>query len=124
MDNVIIATGVCPPGNAVTNHDLLAWVEQSRFDSARGGPYVQWVGETLGFGERRWVGQGQATSDLALGASQTAWAEAGLDSEERDLVIVRTATPDKKTPNTASLLQGKLEAGDRALVTQALQARQ
>lgn len=65
----------------------------------------------------------QATSDLALGGSQTALAEAGLDSEVRDLVIVCTATPDKKTPNTASLLQGKLEAGDRALVAQALQSR-
>ncbi len=115
MGNVIIGTGACLPGNVVTNHDLLAWVDQSQFNSARSGPYEQWVSETLGFRERRWVSPGQATSDLALGAARTALAEAGLDPKELDLIIVSTATPDQKTPNTASLLQGKLEAGDRAL---------
>jgi 3-oxoacyl-[acyl-carrier-protein] synthase-3 len=112
---IITGTGSCLPGTIVTNQDLLAWVDLSGFDEGRSGPYPQWVSRTMGFEERRWAGQDQATSDLALEAASEALGEAGLTPRDIGLLIVSTCTPDKKVPNTASLVQGKLKAGNCSL---------
>ncbi|MFH1034460.1 MAG: ketoacyl-ACP synthase III [Pseudomonadota bacterium] len=112
---MIVGTGSYLPSRVVSNEDLLAHVDLSRYDAARSGPYPQWVARVMGFEERRWAAPEQATSDLAYEASRRALADAGLDAGDLDLIVVTTATPDKKTPNTASILQGKLGAGGRSL---------
>jgi 3-oxoacyl-[acyl-carrier-protein] synthase-3 len=115
MAIVIVGTGSYLPGRVVTNQDLLDCVDLSRFDARRSGPYPQWVSTVMGFEQRRWAGENQATSDLALEASRQALADAGLAASDIDLIVVTTATPDMKTPNTASILQGKLGAGGCSL---------
>ncbi len=115
MGNLIVGTGSYVPSRVVTNQDLLAYVDLSRFDAVSGGPYPQWVSRVMGFEERRWAGEDQATSDLACEASRRALADAGLEAGDIDLILVTTTTPDKKTPNTASILQDKLGATGRSL---------
>jgi 3-oxoacyl-[acyl-carrier-protein] synthase-3 len=62
------------------------------------------------------------TSDLALHASHAAIHAAGIDSQEIDLVIVATTTPDLIFPSTACILQSKLglENGAPAFDVQAV----
>ncbi|RZK64381.1 MAG: beta-ketoacyl-ACP synthase 3, partial [Pedobacter sp.] len=49
-------------------------------------------------------------SDLAFEAGRRAIADAGLVESDIDLIIVATATPDRKAPSTAAILQFKLKA--------------
>ncbi|MCB9072984.1 MAG: ketoacyl-ACP synthase III [Bdellovibrionaceae bacterium] len=60
--------------------------------------------------ERRWMSDDQATSDLILPAAQQAMKQAGITSEDLDLIIVATDTPDYLSPSTASVVQFKLGA--------------
>jgi 3-oxoacyl-[acyl-carrier-protein] synthase III len=41
MGNVIVGTGSYLPGRVVTNEDLLHYVDLSRYDAQRSGPYPQ-----------------------------------------------------------------------------------
>ena len=50
----------------------------------------------------------EATSDLAVKASQKALDDAGISPEDIDLIVVATITPDMAFPSTACLLQHKL----------------
>ena len=75
---------------------------------------AEWIYENLGIKERRVAAENQATSDLAAVAGQRAIADAGLQSEDIDLIIVATATPDRKAPSTAAFVQNKLKAVNAA----------
>lgn len=114
MGALIIGTGSHVPSRVVTNQDLLEYVDLSSYDQ-RSGPYPEWVSRVMGFEERRWATAGQATSDLAYEAARQALDDAGLPARDIDLIVVTTATPDKKTPNTASILQDKLGAAGCSL---------
>lgn len=69
-----------------------------------------WIRENLGISERRIANQDQATSDLAANAGSRAIANAGLRPEDIDLILIATATPDRKAPSTACIVQDKLKA--------------
>ncbi len=111
MGALIIGTGSYVPSRVVTNQDLLQFVDLSGYDAGHSGPYPDWVRKVMGFEQRRWAAADQATSDLALEAARRALAEADLSPRDIDLIIVTTTTPDRKVPNTASILQHKLGAG-------------
>ncbi|MBN37851.1 MAG: 3-oxoacyl-ACP synthase [Opitutae bacterium] len=68
----------------------------------------EWIRSRTGIKERRYAGENENTSDLALKASQRAIDMAGVSPEEIDLVLVATITPDMAFPSTACLLQHKL----------------
>ncbi|MFV0392444.1 MAG: 3-oxoacyl-ACP synthase III family protein, partial [Paludibacteraceae bacterium] len=55
-----------------------------------------------------------ATSDLATEAGMRAVKDAGLEPKDIDLIIVATATPDRKAPSTAAFVQHKLKAYNAA----------
>ncbi|MFZ2958220.1 MAG: beta-ketoacyl-ACP synthase 3 [Candidatus Ozemobacteraceae bacterium] len=112
--NTIIGTGSYLPENRISNDDLAKVVDLSDYDEMRGGPYPQWVERVMGFKFRYRAAPNQATSDLALEAAEKALASAGISALDLDLIIVTTATPDKKGPNTASILQAKLHASEKA----------
>ncbi|MFH1060442.1 MAG: beta-ketoacyl-ACP synthase 3 [Pseudomonadota bacterium] len=107
-----MGTGSYLPSAVVTNQDIMAMVDLSHFDPGRSGPYDQWVSQTMGFVERRWAAQDQATSDLAHAAAAEALVEAGLGVDDIDMIIACTSTPDMRVPNTAALVQGKLGAAN------------
>jgi len=85
----------------VTNHDLEQILDTSD----------EWIRSRTGIVERRVVGEGVVTSDLALAAAQAALEDARLAPTDLDLIVVATGSPDMLWPSTACVLQGKLGAG-------------
>lgn len=75
---------------------------------------ARWVYENVGIKERHIASPDQATSDLAAIAGQRAIDDAGLKNDDIELIIVATATPDRKAPSTAAFVQHKLKAYNAA----------
>jgi 3-oxoacyl-[acyl-carrier-protein] synthase III len=95
----IAGTGSFVPERVVTNEEL----ERTSPTKAA------WVKENLGILERRVVNpDGEFSSDLAYQAALKALESAKLEPNDIDLIIVATATPDRKAPSTACILQDKL----------------
>jgi 3-oxoacyl-[acyl-carrier-protein] synthase-3 len=69
-----------------------------------------WVRERSGVECRHFVDEGTATSDLGVAAAQRALDDASVRTEDIDLIIFATMTPDYFFPGCASLLQAKLGA--------------
>lgn len=112
MFSRIMGTGSYLPERILTNLDLEKIVETSD----------QWIVERTGIRQRHVAAEGEVTSDLALHASRSAIHAAGIDTQEIDLVIVATTTPDLIFPSTACILQSKLglENGAAAFDIQAV----
>ena len=96
----ITGTGMYVPERVLTNRELERMVETSD----------EWIRERTGIAERRIGAPGQASSDLALIASQRALEAAGLEAGEIDQIILATTTPDRILPSCACTLQAKLGA--------------
>lgn len=94
----IIGTGSYLPRNVVTNADLA-----QRMDTSD-----EWIRSRTGIRQRHIAEAGETSSSLALEASKTAIASAGIAAQEIDLIILATSTPDYIFPSTACLLQAKL----------------
>lgn len=60
--------------------------------------------------ERRYMEANQATSDLIIPAAEEAMKNAGITSQDLDLIIVATDTPDYLSPSTAAVVQYKIGA--------------
>ena len=112
MYSRIVGTGSYLPEKILTNHDLEKMVETTD----------QWIVERTGIRERHLAADHEVTSDLALQASKHAIHAAGIDTQEIDLIIVATTTPDLIFPSTACILQSKLgiENGGAAFDIQAV----
>src|SRR5271165_3949458 len=99
FDSVCIkSTGSYVPSKILTNEDVLAHLPTS----------PEWVVETLGIRERHISEPEEYTSDLAARAGLDAIASAGLEPNQIDLIIVSTATPDRKMPSSACIAQTKM----------------
>ena len=100
----IIGTGAYLPEEILTNHDMEAYLDTSD----------EWIRKRTGIEERHRAAKDEATSDLALRASQQALENAGVTPEELDAVLCCTVTPDQIFPGSGNLLQGKLGAAKAA----------
>lgn len=100
----IIGTGKYVPDRILSNQELEQMVETND----------EWIVTRTGIRERRMAAPEQATSDLAYEASIIAIEAAGLTTEDIDLIVVATITPDMSFPSTACLLQEKLGAKQAA----------
>jgi 3-oxoacyl-[acyl-carrier-protein] synthase-3 len=98
MRSQIVGTGSYAPDRVLTNADLEKMVETND----------RWIVERTGIRERRVVAEGEATSDLALRASERALRDAALDPKAVEMIVVGTVTPDYPFPSLATVLQGKL----------------
>ena len=95
----ILGTGTCLPARVVTNDDLVAM----------GAPLSsEEMLKLSGIQTRRWVVDGEATSDLARVAAQEALTRAGVGPATVDRLILATVSPDHPSPATACLLQHQL----------------
>jgi len=94
----IIGTGSYLPARTLTNYDLEKIVDTSH----------DWIFTRSGIVERRFAADDEMTSDLALQASRKAIEAAGISTDEIDLIIVATTSPDMPFPSTACILQDKL----------------
>ena len=94
----IAGTGSYLPPRVMTNAEFAARLDTSD----------AWIRERTGIVQRHIAEPSQASSDLALHASQSALKAAGVSPEQIGLIVVATSTPDYIFPSTACLLQAKL----------------
>ncbi|WP_068316019.1 beta-ketoacyl-ACP synthase III [Polycladidibacter hongkongensis] len=96
--SVVLGCGSYLPEKVLTNEDMTKFVDTSD----------EWIVQRTGIQQRHIAAEGQYTSDLAVEAAKAALADAGLDVEDIDLIVVATATPDNTFPATAVEVQQKL----------------
>ncbi len=94
----IVGTGTYLPSRVVTNEELSKSIETSD----------EWIRDRTGISERRIAADDQATSDLCAGAVRAACADAGVDVDSIDALIVATSTADTLFPSTACWVQRAL----------------
>ena len=94
----IIGTGSYLPERVMTNEDWAKIVDTSD----------EWITTRTGIKERHFAADDQAASDLITEASKLAIAEAGIDKDSLDLIIVATISGDNAYPSTGCWVQSKL----------------
>lgn len=94
----ILGTGHYLPPKVVTNFDVMKMMETSN----------EFILERTGVQHRRHAEADASASDLAVLACRAAVADAGLNVDQIDLLIMNTITPDHADPGCAFFLQGKL----------------
>ncbi len=101
MKRVFIkGTGSYLPEDVITNQDVARWIHTDG----------DWIKTRTGIEERRKALPDQAASDLALEASKRAMEQAGVSTEDLDLIVMATITPDTHCPAGANWLEAKLGA--------------
>jgi 3-oxoacyl-[acyl-carrier-protein] synthase III len=95
---VVKGIGHYLPDRIVSNVDLEALVDTTD----------EWIRTRSGIERRHFAADGQLTSDLAVRAAKAALADAGLEPDEIDAIIVATSTPDLTFPSVAAIVQGQL----------------
>jgi 3-oxoacyl-[acyl-carrier-protein] synthase III len=98
MRSVILGCGSYLPSRVVTNAELAQTVDTSD----------EWIVQRTGIRERHIAAQGEYTSHLATNAARAALANAGVDAQSIDLVLLATSTPDRSFPASAVTVQAEL----------------
>jgi len=98
MRSVVLGCGSYLPQRVLSNADLARTVETSD----------EWIVQRTGIRERHIAAPGELTSDLGLAAARAAIADAGIDAQTIDLIVVATSTPDNTFPATAVSIQSGL----------------
>ncbi|MEX0351613.1 MAG: beta-ketoacyl-ACP synthase III [Paracoccaceae bacterium] len=68
----------------------------------------EWIRTRSGIERRHFAAEGETTSDLASNAARAALADAGLEADDIDAIIVATSTPDLTFPSAATMVQSKI----------------
>lgn len=97
----IVGTGSCLPETVVTNDFLSTIMDTSD----------EWISSRTGIRERRLV-KTETTASMSSEAAKRALADAGVQAEEIDLIIVGTLTGDYVTPSTACEVQAAIGAAN------------
>jgi 3-oxoacyl-[acyl-carrier-protein] synthase-3 len=100
----ITGLGCNVPDQVVTNADLAKRVDTND----------EWIVSRTGIRERRFAGEDEALTDVALPAARRALAGAGVEAADLDLIIVATVTPDMTFPASAAMMADSLGAHDAA----------
>ena len=95
---VVIGVGHYLPARIVPNSEFEASLETSD----------EWIVSRSGIERRHFAAEGEATSDLATEAARAALANAGLEADALDAIIVATSTPDLTFPAVATMVQANL----------------
>lgn len=96
----ITGTGSAVPDKVLTNFDLEKLVDTND----------EWITTRTGIKERRIASEGEYTSTFAAKAACRALEMANVSSDEIDLIIVATITPDFPFPATACIVQDLIGA--------------
>jgi 3-oxoacyl-[acyl-carrier-protein] synthase III len=96
--SIVLGCGSYLPEQVLTNADLAARVDTSD----------EWIVQRTGIRERHIAAKGEFTSDLGTKAALAALANAGVDAQSIDLIILGTSTPDNTFPATAVQIQHNL----------------
>jgi 3-oxoacyl-[acyl-carrier-protein] synthase III len=95
MRSVVLGYGSYLPERILTNAELAKMVDTSD----------EWIVQRTGIKERHIAAEGEFTSHLGLKAAQAALANAGIDAQSIDLIVLATSTPDNTFPATAVAIQ-------------------
>jgi 3-oxoacyl-[acyl-carrier-protein] synthase III len=103
----VAGTGSYLPELRLTNQDLVERLAKTGLETSD-----EWIKTRSGISARHFAAENQLTSDLAVEAAQAALLSAGMTSEDLDLIILATSTPDHLGgfPSTACVVQDKLGA--------------
>jgi 3-oxoacyl-[acyl-carrier-protein] synthase-3 len=96
--SVVLGCGSYLPKRVLTNKELAETVDTSD----------EWIVQRTGIEERHIAASDEFTSDLGLAAARAAIADAGIDAQSIDLIVLATATPDHTFPATAITVQAGL----------------
>lgn len=94
----IVGTGGYLPQKILTNAELEKMVDTTS----------EWIVERTGIRERHIAADHETSCSLGEEAARRAIASAGIGTEDIDLIVVATTTPDLVFPSTACLLQERL----------------
>lgn len=97
-NTIILGTGSYLPEKVMTNEDWAKLVDTSD----------EWISTRSGIKERHFAAENEACSDLVMEASKIAIADAGIDKNDIDLIIVGTVSADNAYPSTGNWAQKKL----------------
>jgi len=103
----VAGTGSYLPELRLSNQDLVERLAKDGLETSD-----EWITTRSGISARHFAAENELTSDLALKAAQAALTSAGIGSEDLDLIILATSTPDHLGgfPSTACVVQDKLGA--------------
>lgn len=68
----------------------------------------EWIKSRSGIERRHFAAEGETTSDLATHAARNALADAGIDADSIDTIILATSTSDLTFPSAATMVQAAL----------------
>ena len=103
----VAGTGSYLPELRLTNQDLVERLAKNGLETSD-----EWIKTRSGISARHFAAENELTSDLAVKAAEAALSSAGITSEDLDLIILATSTPDHLGgfPSTACVVQDKLGA--------------
>lgn len=93
--SVVLGCGSYLPERVLTNAELATRIDTSD----------DWITQRTGIRERHIAADDEFTSHLAIKAAQAALADAKLDAQDIDLIVLATSTPDNTFPATAVAVQ-------------------
>ena len=96
--SVVLGCGSYLPRRILTNAELARQIDTSD----------EWIVQRTGIRQRHIAAEGEFTSHLAIHAARSALANAGVDAQSIDLIVLATSTPDNTFPATAVTVQEAL----------------
>jgi 3-oxoacyl-[acyl-carrier-protein] synthase-3 len=98
LRTIVKGCGGYLPKRVLTNEDLAKVVDTTD----------EWIATRTGIKERRIAAKGELTSTMGTAAARAALANAGMDPQDIDLIVLATSTPDQTFPATAVTIQADL----------------
>ena len=98
LRSVVLGCGSYLPQQILTNAELARRIDTSD----------EWIVQRTGIRQRHVAADGEFTSHLATNAARAALANAGIDAQSIDLIVLATSTPDNTFPATAVSVQQAL----------------
>ena len=96
--SVVLGCGSYLPERVLTNAELAQRIDTSD----------DWIVQRTGISERHIAADDEFTSHLAINAARAALADAKIDAQSIDLIVLATSTPDNTFPATAVAVQHAL----------------
>ena len=96
--SLLVGCGAYLPERILENSELAKMVDTSD----------DWIVKRTGIRQRHIAAEGELTSDLATKAANDALVKANIASDQIDLIVVATTTPDDTFPSTATKVQAAL----------------
>jgi 3-oxoacyl-[acyl-carrier-protein] synthase-3 len=98
LRSVVLGCGSYLPQRILTNAELACRIDTSD----------EWIVQRTGIRQRHIAADDEFTSHLAIKAANAALANAGIDAQAIDLIVLATSTPDNTFPATAVAVQNGL----------------